>query len=155
MEFLKGLRTIHKCQISCLFVRSYSTHQQDLILCYTTRKTNNNFYSEIDSNGSNTQIICTPYEKSVHNKFVCFKRNGFPSNHEGKSSRNYTKRICTYCGGKHVVDVSYKKHGFSSGHKFFNSKTNYVKKLERAGGEQDMHLTQQQYQTLFSLLVII
>ena len=119
--------------------------------------------SEIDVNinANNTQITCTYCGKGGHTESISFKKNGFPSNHEGKNSRNYTKHTCTHGGrNEHKVDVCNRKHGFPSGHKFFNSKANYVKvneskheeKHDNMSGEQDMCLRQQQDQTLLALL---
>jgi len=92
---------------------------------------------------------------------VCFRKNGFPQNYEGKNLKNYVKKTCTHCGRNgHTVDVCYRNHGFPTRHKFFNGKANSIKvtdnkhevKQESAGSDQDMRLTQQHFQTLLALL---
>jgi len=142
MQFLRGLNeqyTNVRCHVLLLEhvphiskIFSYVIQQERQIM-------SNSFHSETDIkiNANNAQITCNYCGKGGHIKFVCFKKNGFPSNHDEKYSRNCTKRTCTHRGKKgHIVDVCYRKHGFLPGHKFLNSKANYVKTNENKHEEK-------------------
>jgi len=97
------------------------------------------------------QITCNYCGKSGHSEVVCFKKNGFPPNYEGKNSRSFVKCTCTHCGRNgHTIYVCYRKQ---VSHLDTNSSTtqrNFVKdtngkdedKQEHAIGDQDMCQTQ-------------
>jgi len=90
-------------------------------------------------------LTCNFYGKSGHIESTCYKKNGFPNNKGGK-------RTCTHCGRVgDTVDVCYKKHGFPPGHRLFNAKTK-SNDLKNDEEDQEVRLTQQQYQALMSLI---
>jgi len=145
MQFLRGLNEQytnvkshvllldHIPPISKIF--SYVAQQKRQIM-------GNNPQSEINIKiiASNMQITCNYYGKSGHNESICFKKNCFPPNYEGKNSRNFVKRTCTHCGKNgHTIDVCYKKHGLPPRHKFFNNKANSVNGTNGKHEEKQEH----------------
>ncbi|XP_017431755.1 uncharacterized protein LOC108339119 [Vigna angularis] len=95
-------------------------------------------------------VTCSYCGKNGHNELVCFKKHGFPSN------KNITvKKICSHCGKTgQTIEVCYKKHGFPPGHKFHNSKSlmSTSQNIRNDDNDQEVRLTQQQYQALMALM---
>nr|KYP61688.1 hypothetical protein KK1_016196 [Cajanus cajan] len=99
---------------------------------------------------------------------LCYRKHGFPSNHDNKSNcgaSNRSGKICTHCGRNgHTIDVCYRKHGFPPGYKSPTSKTSIVNNTvtgeckasdldqQQAIPNQDYRFTPQQYQILMGLI---
>nr|KYP67119.1 hypothetical protein KK1_013442 [Cajanus cajan] len=83
-------------------------------------------------NATASSFTCTHCGKSGHTENLCYRKHGFPSNHDNKSNRgasNRSGKICIHCGRNgHTIDVCYRKHGFPPGYKSPTGKTSIVKK---------------------------
>nr|KYP67125.1 hypothetical protein KK1_013448 [Cajanus cajan] len=81
-------------------------------------------------NATASSFTCTHCGKSGHTENLCYRKHGFPSNHDDKSNRgasNRSGKICIHCGRNgHTIDVCYRKHGFPPGYKSPTGKTSIV-----------------------------
>nr|KYP45544.1 hypothetical protein KK1_032902 [Cajanus cajan] len=176
MQFLRGLNEQYsnvrshvllmdpRPEISKIF--SYAAKQERQLLGNDFTNSTN-----IDPKGSminvvnSSSFVCNFCGRTGHTKNACYRKHGFPSNHEGKNKRIYNKgrKTCTH-GGKvgHTIDVCYRKHGFPPGHKFYSGKStinNIVKSdskiiddQQQNNESQEIRFSPQQYQALLALI---
>ncbi|XP_020211585.1 uncharacterized protein LOC109796311 [Cajanus cajan] len=117
-------------------------------------------------NATASSFTCTHCGKSGHTENQCYRKHGFPSNHDNKSNRgasNRSGKICIHFGRNgHTIDVCYRKHEFPPGYKSPTGKTSIVNNTvtdeckasdqQQAIPNQDYRFTPQQYQILMGLI---